>query len=176
MEADSLEEAIEKAESGDTVGETAGSLQSIEERSVFLVDRESGPQLPRLVVFGTMLALPGQELLVHTYPSGDVDTVNWPDFRPAILRGALYDARETNEIPDVPAVLLPDGRRFAIDGPYWRVGYHVTWQDPDDDVCSRTGYLTRVTWMGDDRYLIQMDGEWEAEVHEDELTHVKETN
>lgn len=65
------------------------------------------------------------ELLVCIYPAGDCDTIRWPfpqdstywtrDSWEQALRRALFDARETGQIPDVTEVLLPDGTVFMID-------------------------------------------------------------
>ena len=46
----------------------------------------------------------------------DIRAIQWP--RPDLqsLTVALYDAREMGLIPDVSAVLLPDGSMFNIDG------------------------------------------------------------
>jgi hypothetical protein len=61
-------------------------------------------------------------ILLCRYPEGDVDSISWP--MPAnddannwqsMLRSALYDARETGIIPNVAAVVLPDGSEFGID-------------------------------------------------------------
>ena len=54
-------------------------------------------------------------ILIFEYPSGDVDTIAWPKPNRKNLAGALYDARETGLIPDVPTVILPDGTEFNID-------------------------------------------------------------
>ena len=54
-------------------------------------------------------------ILMLEYPSGDVDTIKWPNFNADNLRSALYDAREMGLIPDEPAVLLPDGTEFEIE-------------------------------------------------------------
>lgn len=113
-------------------------------------------------------------LLILRYPAGDCDTVRWPNPNIQLLRGALYDARETGLIADVKSVLLPDGSEFFIDEPYWKVGDHVTWNDPDDGVCSRTGVLTKVTHLNDSDIRIVMEDGWEAEVCESELRRVEE--
>jgi hypothetical protein len=47
--------------------------------------------------------------------SSDVDTIAWPDYNPKNLAGALYDAIEEGEIPDIRTVILPDGTEFDID-------------------------------------------------------------
>lgn len=110
--------------------------------------------------------------LLCRYSPGDCDSVNWPNPNIATLRGALYAARETGLIRDVKSVLLPDGSEFFIDEPYWKVGDHVTWTDPDDSVCSRTGILKVVDRIGDSDYRITMEDGWEAEVCESELKRV----
>ena len=58
---------------------------------------------------------PYDPILIYFHPGGDPDTVSWPNPNAEHLRGALYGARETGFIPDVPIVLLPDGKEFAID-------------------------------------------------------------
>lgn len=58
---------------------------------------------------------PYDPVLIYFHSGGDPDTVSWPNPKAAHLRGALYDARETGFIPDVPIVLLPDGKEFVID-------------------------------------------------------------
>lgn len=108
-------------------------------------------------------------VLICRYSAGDCDSVNWPNPNIAVLRGALYDARETGLIADVRSVLLPDGEEFFIDQPYWKAGDHVTWTDPDDGVCSRSGVLTTVTELGDFKFVVTMDDGWMAEVCESEL-------
>lgn len=56
-----------------------------------------------------------ENILVHYYGSGDVDTIAWPNPRTEHLLEALYGARECGEMPDVAEVLLPDGTIFRID-------------------------------------------------------------
>jgi len=58
---------------------------------------------------------PDNAILIYDRPSGDVDTIKWPHPNKDHLRGALYAARETGFIPNVEAVLLPDGEEFLID-------------------------------------------------------------
>lgn len=53
-------------------------------------------------------------ILIYYYPSGDVDTIKFPDFNADHLRGALYDMREQGYFPDCQAVLLPDGTEFSF--------------------------------------------------------------
>lgn len=77
--------------------------------------------------------------------------------------------RETGLIKDTLSVLLPDGEEFFIDQPYWKVGDHVTWHDPDDSKCSRTGVLSAVSELGDSKIAITMEDGWMAEVCESEL-------
>jgi hypothetical protein len=58
----------------------------------------------------------GVEILVcYHLNSSDVDTIAWPDYNPKNLAGALYDAIEEGEIPDIRTVILPDGTEFDID-------------------------------------------------------------
>lgn len=114
--------------------------------------------------------------LMFRYPAGDVDMVRWPDPSIKLLRGALQDARETGLIADTLSVRLPDGVEFFLDLPYWNVGDHVTWTDPDDGVCSRTGVLTAVSELGDFNIAITMADGWMAEVCESELKRVKDDN
>lgn len=109
--------------------------------------------------------------LIYFYPSGDCDSVHWPSPNIKHLRGALYDDRETGLIPDAKAVLMPDGATFYIDEPYWKVGDHVTWTDPDAGACSRTGVLSAVEHTNDSAIRISMEDGWEAEVCESELKH-----
>ena len=108
-------------------------------------------------------------MLLCRYPAGDCDSASWPNPNIAALRGALFDARETGLIRDGASVLLPNGEEFFIDQPYWKVDDHVTWTDPDDGVCSRTGILTAVSELGDSKLTITMDDGWMAEVCESEL-------
>jgi hypothetical protein len=114
--------------------------------------------------------------LMFQYPAGDVDMVRWSDLNIKLLRGALYDARETGLIADTLSVRLPDGAEFFIDSPYWNVGDRVTWTDPDDGVCSRTGVLTAVAELGDFKFAIAMEDGWMVEVCESELKHAKDGN
>ena len=58
---------------------------------------------------------PHNALLIFRHPGGDVDTINYPRPNLKHLRAALYDARESGFIPNVPAVLLPSGKEFLID-------------------------------------------------------------
>lgn len=55
-------------------------------------------------------------VLFFYHPGGDMDTIRFPDYDAKHLRRALFDARETGQIDDVPMVLLPDGTEFLIDG------------------------------------------------------------
>lgn len=111
--------------------------------------------------------------LCYTYPSGDIDGVKWPNPNIKRLRGALYDAREAGLIPNEPTVRLPDGAEFSMDEPYWKEGDHVTWQDPDDGVCSRTGVLTKVEHLNDSDIRVTMEDGWEAEICESELSRAE---
>jgi hypothetical protein len=54
-------------------------------------------------------------LLLCRYDAGDCDTIRWPRPQVKRLRSALFDARETGQIPDVRTVLLPNGTIFTID-------------------------------------------------------------
>ena len=110
--------------------------------------------------------------LMFRYPAGDVDMVRWPEPNLRLLRGALFDARESGIIKDTLSVLMPDGGEFLLDEPYWNVGDNVTWTDPDDGVCSRTGVLTAVSELGDFNLAITMEDGWMAEVCESELKRV----
>lgn len=110
--------------------------------------------------------------LVFVYPAGDADPVAWPEPNLRVLRGALYDARETGLIAATERVRLPDGTEFYIDRPYWKAGDHVTWTDPDDGVCSRTGVLTKADYFNDSELRIAFSDGWEAEVCESELQRV----
>jgi hypothetical protein len=65
--------------------------------------------------FFTSASGPDNAILIYYHPSGDVDTISYPHPNLKHLRAALYDARESGFIPDVPAVLLPSGEEFLID-------------------------------------------------------------
>ena len=110
-------------------------------------------------------------MLLCRYPAGDCDSTSWPNPNIEVLRGALFDARETGLIRDVASVLLPNGEEFFIDQPYWKAGDHITWTDPDDGVCSRTGILQSVTYLNDSELHIVLEDGWAAEVNESELQH-----
>lgn len=70
--------------------------------------------LKRLTVEHGNLYLDG-DVLLYFYRAGDCDAIDWPDYNPDHLRGALYDEYETGAITGERAVLLPDGARFLID-------------------------------------------------------------
>lgn len=66
-------------------------------------------------------------VLLCEHPGGDHDTIVWPAPRGEreranwrlMLRSALYDARECGVIPNIAAVILPDGSEFGIDAGWW---------------------------------------------------------
>jgi hypothetical protein len=113
----------------------------------------------------------GNQRLALRYFTGGCDEVCWPKPDIAALRGALDDARETGWIRHVDSVLLPDDTEFFIDQPYWKAGDHITWTDPDDCICSRTGILQSVTYLNDSELHIVLEDDWAAEVNESELRH-----
>lgn len=58
----------------------------------------------------------GVIILASRDETGDPFTVKWPNYDPRSLAIALYDARETGQIPsDTKTVLLPDGVEFEIE-------------------------------------------------------------
>jgi len=70
----------------------------------------------KLIVKDGELYLPGgcTELLLCVYPEGDCDAIKWPQYNEDNLRSALFDARETGEIPLDSRVLLPNGEEFKF--------------------------------------------------------------
>lgn len=55
-------------------------------------------------------------ILASRDETGEPFTVKWPEYDPRDLAIALYDARETGQIPSgTTTVLLPDGVEFEID-------------------------------------------------------------
>lgn len=65
--------------------------------------------------FFTSSSGPENAILIFYHRGGDVDTISYPNPNLNHLRAALYDARESGFIPNVPAVLLPSGKAFLID-------------------------------------------------------------
>lgn len=53
--------------------------------------------------------------LLVRHACGDCDDIAWPAYDAEDLRNALYDARETGQIPSESVVVLPDGSTFNID-------------------------------------------------------------
>ena len=113
----------------------------------------------------------GNQRLALRYFTGGCDEVCWPKPNIEVLRGALFYARKTGWLRHVDSVLLPNGEEFFIDQPYWKAGDHITWTDPDDGVCSRTGILQSVTYLNDSELHIVLEDGWAAEVNESELQH-----
>lgn len=70
---------------------------------------------PQLIERRGILCLPNAAALIRHTKHGDCDTLNWPDSTTEHIRAALYDARETGDIGNVPAVTLPDGTTLEID-------------------------------------------------------------
>lgn len=55
-------------------------------------------------------------ILLHIYPAGDCDRIDWPNPNLKHLSGCLFDGREMGYIPaNDSAVLLPDGSVFEIE-------------------------------------------------------------
>lgn len=71
---------------------------------------------PQLLNIDGDLYLDPEKILLCIYPAGDCDRIRAKNPNQNNLRSALYDARETGELPlDCKSVLLPSGAAFYID-------------------------------------------------------------
>ena len=46
----------------------------------------------------------------------------------------------------------------------------VTWTDPDNDECSRSGAIRDIAWVNEDMVRLTLHDGWSAEVHPNELS------
>jgi len=85
---------------------------------------QTAQDIPKLRVQYDFLHI-GDTMLMKVYDAGDIDTIPWPfketshwdrDKWNEALASALYDARETGDLPSATrTVLLPDRQEFVID-------------------------------------------------------------
>jgi hypothetical protein len=117
---------------------------------------QSADPLPRIGVdLHGYLLLPNGETLTRTTELGDVGSLLWPQSNITRLRNALYDAREVGDLPDVPAVILPNGEAFEIEGLFWKVGDVIRLRD---QVAYHT--LTHVESLPDGTLFMRANDGW----------------
>lgn len=49
-------------------------------------------------------------------------------------------------------------------------GDEVTWNDPDEGTCTRTGILSDIEYIGGETFRIVFEDGWETEVYAEELS------
>ncbi len=71
---------------------------------------------------------------------------------------------------------LPDKGEWMLENDVipWKVGDRVTWNDPDDGICTHTGVVASIVPLGGGRLALVMTDGWEEDVMASDLEHTPE--